>query len=243
MRMPLCLLFVAVLAIALEAQNMPNEGAQAEKARAFITDSKSWEIAGGGGGSGAGFGAATRGGARPQTAEIVKTFGERCPGVIVNNKQEKADYVVLLDHEGGKGLILHDNKVVVFNKDGDSIVAHSTRSLGNAVKDACEAIMSDWPTQRAHFQSTAASPEPDGATTAGTPLGTKSQAELELISTPPGADIEIDGNFVGNTPSKVSASAGQHHVVLKKSGFQGWERKLTVWGGLVRLNAELEPTK
>src|SRR5437899_6689302 len=123
MRMPLCLLFVAVLALALEAQNMPNEGARAGKARVFITDSKSWEIAGGGGGSSTGFGGATRGGARPQTAEIVKTFGERCPGVIVNNKQEKADYVVLLDHEGGKGLILHDNKVAVFNKDGDSIVS------------------------------------------------------------------------------------------------------------------------
>lgn len=244
MRTPLCLVFVAVLASALEAQNMSNEGVQAAKARVFITDSKSWEIAGGGGGSSAGFGGATRGGARPQTAEIIKTFGERCPGVIVNNKQEKADYVVLLDHEGGKGLILHDNKVAVFNKDGDSIVSHSTRSLGNAVKDACEAITSDWPTQRAHYRPTAASPEPEGATTgAAPPAGTNSLAELEVLSTPPGADIEIDGNFVGNTPSKVSASVGQHQVVLKKSGFQGWERKVSVSGGLVRLNAELEPTK
>ena len=242
MRMPLCLLSIAFLAIAFEAQNMPNEGTG--KARVFITDSKSWEIAGGGGGSSAGFGGATRGGARPQTAEIIKTFGERCPSVIVNNKQEKADYVVLLDHEGGKGLILHDNKVAVFNKDGDSIVSHSTRSLGNAVKDACEAITSDWPTQRAHYQPTATSPEPEAGRTSKTPPAEpNSIAELEVLSTPPGADIEIDGNFVGNTPSKVSAAAGQHQVVLKKSGFQGWERKVTVSGGLVRLNAELEPTK
>ena len=33
-----------------------------------------------------------------------------------------------------------DNKVVVFIKDGDSIYSGSTRSLGNAVKDAWEAI-------------------------------------------------------------------------------------------------------
>ncbi len=122
-------------------------GVAAEKPRVFITDSKSWEISGGVGGTQDGFGGASRGGARPQTAEIIKTFGERCPTVIVNNKQEKADYVVLLDHEGGKELISHDNKVVVFNKDGDSIVSRSTRILGNAVKDACAAIAEDWPKQ------------------------------------------------------------------------------------------------
>ena len=122
-------------------------GLAAEKPRVFITDSKSWEISGGVGSTQDGFGGASKGGARPQTAEIIKTFGERCPMVIVNNKQEKADYVVLLDHEGGKELISHDNKVVVFNKDGDSIVSRSTRILGNAVKDACAAIAEDWPKQ------------------------------------------------------------------------------------------------
>ena len=75
-------------------------GAAAEKPRVFITDSKSWEMSGGVGGTQDGFGGASKGGARPQTAEIIKTFSERCPAVIVNNKQEKADYVVLLDHEG-----------------------------------------------------------------------------------------------------------------------------------------------
>jgi len=121
--------------------------AASEKPRVFVTDSKSWEMSGGVGGSQDGFGGASGGGARPQTAEIVKTFGERCPAVIVNNKQEKADYVILLDHEGGKAMILRDNKVVVFNKDGDSILSRSTRSLGNAVKDACAAIAEDWPKQ------------------------------------------------------------------------------------------------
>lgn len=121
--------------------------AAAEKPRVYVTDSKSWEISGGVGGSSGGFGGADKGGARPQTGEIIKTFGERCPAVIVNNKQEKADYVVLLDHVGGKELISHDNKVVVFNKDGDSIMSHSTRILGNAVKDACAAIAEDWPKQ------------------------------------------------------------------------------------------------
>src|SRR5438128_10489234 len=120
-------------------------GTAGEKPRVFSTDSKSWEMSGGVGGTQDGFGGASKGGARPQTAEIIKTFGERCPTVIVNNKQGKADYVVLLDHEGGKELISRDNKVVVFNKDGDSIVSRSTRILGNAVKDACADIDEDSP--------------------------------------------------------------------------------------------------
>ncbi len=119
----------------------------AQNPRIFITDSKSWEVSGGGGGTADGFGTAGGGGARPQTAEIIKTFSQRCPNVIVNNRQDKADYIVLLDHEGGKMELSRDNKVVVFNHDGDSIATSSTRVLGNAVKDACSAIGQDWNTR------------------------------------------------------------------------------------------------
>jgi hypothetical protein len=125
--------------------------------RIFVTDSKSWEISGGVGASADALGASVRGGARPQTAEIIKTFSQRCPSVIVNNQQQKADYVVLLDHEGGKNLISRDNKVVVFNKDGDSIMSGSTRSLGNAVQDACAAISKDWAAHGAKAAETAVS--------------------------------------------------------------------------------------
>ena len=46
-----------------------------------------------------------------------------------------------LDHEGGKGLLAHRNKIAVFNRDGDDIFSNSTRELGNAVKDACQAML------------------------------------------------------------------------------------------------------
>ena len=136
----------------------------AEKPRIFITDSKSWEVSGGGGGTADGFGSGGSGGARPQTAEIIKTFNQRCPNAIVNNRQEKADYVILLDHEGGKNPISRDNKIVVFNKDGDSIMSGSMRSLGNAVQGACSAVFRDW----ASVESKAAgkAPAPPTETTA-----------------------------------------------------------------------------
>ena len=46
-----------------------------------------------------------------ETAEIIKTFGERCPHVRNNNIQAKADYIVVLDHEGGKGLLQHRTRL------------------------------------------------------------------------------------------------------------------------------------
>ncbi|MBM3792071.1 MAG: hypothetical protein FJW35_17215 [Acidobacteria bacterium] len=114
-----------------------------DKVRVFVTDSHSWEVGSGGVvADDAGFGGG-RGGARPQTAEIIKTFGERCSTVTVTNAREKADYVVLLDHEGGKKFFSRDNKVVIFNREGDAIFSGSTRSLGNAVKDVCSAITQD----------------------------------------------------------------------------------------------------
>lgn len=126
-----------------EKDSAPNQSSTDKKIRIYITDSQSWEVSGGWGAAGGSGGGATAGGARPQTAEIVKTFGERCPELTANNNRDKASYVVLLDHEGGKGALRHKNKVVVFNREGDSIYSGSTLSLGGSVKDACSAILKD----------------------------------------------------------------------------------------------------
>jgi hypothetical protein len=66
-------------------------------------------------------------------------------------------------------------------------------------------------------------------------------AKLQLESDPSGADIAVDGSFVGNTPSDVQVAEGEHIVSVKKTGFKDWERKLRVSGGSsVHLNAALE---
>jgi hypothetical protein len=67
------------------------------------------------------------------------------------------------------------------------------------------------------------------------------QASLVIDSTPPGADIEIDGAFVGNTPSTVSVANGSHAITVKKKGFSDWTRKLSVTGGSIHLSADLDP--
>jgi hypothetical protein len=70
---------------------------------------------------------------------------------------------------------------------------------------------------------------------------TVAAALLDLASKPTGADIEIDGKFVGSTPSSISVSPGDHDIAVKKSGFADWIRKVTVSTGHVYISAELTP--
>lgn len=66
------------------------------------------------------------------------------------------------------------------------------------------------------------------------------QATLTVESTPSGADIEVDGNFMGNTPSSLTLTAGQHTITVKKKGKKDWTRTMTVAGHATHINAELE---
>jgi len=141
-------LTIAQLAFSFSLMLIPVVSVADDKPRVFITDSTSWEFTSRGAASRDFAAAVAQGGARPQTAEIMKTFGERCPEVLITNKPEKANFIVVLDHEGGKGLIRRDNKVAVFDEEGDMIYSGSTRSLGNAVKDSCNAIKNLLPSSR-----------------------------------------------------------------------------------------------
>jgi len=64
-------------------------------------------------------------------------------------------------------------------------------------------------------------------------------AEIEITSTPPGADIELDGKFVGDTPSSITVVPGEHEIAIKKTGFTVWDRKTTVSSGHINIAAEL----
>jgi len=63
---------------------------------------------------------------------------------------------------------------------------------------------------------------------------------VEFDSTPAGADIEVDGAFVGNTPSTLNLTLGDHAVTVTKPGFVAWTRKVHITAGKVRIVAELE---
>jgi len=64
---------------------------------------------------------------------------------------------------------------------------------------------------------------------------------VDIASSPSGADIEVDGKFVGSTPSSIKLSPGDHEIAVKKSGFTVWDRKMSVPAGHINLSAELSP--
>lgn len=72
------------------------------------------------------------------------------------------------------------------------------------------------------------------ASPADAPAQTVKQPDLATVafkSTPGGADIMVDGKFVGSTPASLSLTPGDHSVLLQKSGFKDWARTLTVSDG------------
>ncbi len=54
---------------------------------------------------------------------------------------------------------------------------------------------------------------------------------VEIGSDPPGADIYVDGKFVGETPSTLQLAAGTHHLEVKAAGRRSWDRDLEVLKG------------
>jgi hypothetical protein len=67
------------------------------------------------------------------------------------------------------------------------------------------------------------------------------EVAVSVVSSPAGAEIELDGSFVGNTPETLKVLHGDHLVVLRKNGYKKWERKLRISGEIVNLTADLEP--
>lgn len=66
---------------------------------------------------------------------------------------------------------------------------------------------------------------------------------VAIASEPAGADVEVDGKFVGNTPTSVTLVPGDHTIKINKKGYKSWERTLTTSGTSANVNAELEPEK
>ena len=81
----------------------------------------------------------------------------------------------------------------------------------------------------------------DGRDTAPAPApAMAASTSIMLESTPTGADVAIDGKFVGNTPSTVEVAAGSHQLIVSKKGFTDWTRTINVTGGSIHVDATLD---
>jgi hypothetical protein len=86
----------------------------------------------------------------------------------------------------------------------------------------------------------AGGPLQGGAGSSPSAAAATGMVSLNVESSVPGADIEVDGSFVGSTPSTVSIAPGQHTITVKKKGYADWSRTMNVSGSSVHLSADLE---
>jgi hypothetical protein len=80
----------------------------------------------------------------------------------------------------------------------------------------------------------------DSSSPASGSSAASSPAKLQVASNPAGADIELDGAFVGSTPSKIEIAPGDHDLAVVKDGYKRWTRKIRVTGGEININADLQ---
>lgn len=66
------------------------------------------------------------------------------------------------------------------------------------------------------------------------------QVIVDFKSTPQGADIRVDGSYVGSTPSSISLRPGEYIIRISKKDFRTYERTLTVTTEDVRVSAYLQ---
>jgi hypothetical protein len=74
-------------------------------------------------------------------------------------------------------------------------------------------------------------PAPPAAAPGGLPEKVVEKVRCSFSSTPSGAEIALDGSYVGNTPSEIALSTGAHIVTFSMPGFAQWKRNLTVLSG------------
>jgi hypothetical protein len=80
-----------------------------------------------------------------------------------------------------------------------------------------------------------------GTTSAETKDSEAAKGAVNVSSNPAGADVVLDGAFVGNCPASLKIAAGKHSITVKATGYKDWSRDITVQAGSeVQLTANLE---
>ncbi len=142
-------------------------------------------------------------------------------GETFDAKREKRGLTVYYVDDKGKA---RKQLYTLVDKDMDGKARPPATSVAVATQPARTAVA---PAQGAP----APAPVPAVASTQKITPDKAEKVKCNFTSTPPGAEITLDGNYVGSTPSEINLSAGNHSVVLSMPGFAQWKRDLTVMPG------------
>jgi hypothetical protein len=88
-------------------------------------------------------------------------------------------------------------------------------------------------------QSAPAQSEP--ATSPAAPAVVPTTGTIEVHSIPEGAEVYVDGTFIGNAPATLKLTPGQHTIRITQSGYKEWSREIGVQvGSEAHLTASLD---
>jgi hypothetical protein len=90
-------------------------------------------------------------------------------------------------------------------------------------------------------RSASAPPPAPPATKAVATAPPPPKPELDIWSSPAGADVFLDGQYVGQTPYSAEVALGQHTIDLRKKNYAIWQRKIQANAGKRRIGGNLEP--
>src|SRR5437762_13200242 len=81
----------------------------------------------------------------------------------------------------------------------------------------------------------------NGESKSGSTAASAANGAVNVSSNPVGADVSLDGNFVGNSPANLKLAPGKHTITVKMAGWKDWTRDINVQSGSeVQLTASLE---
>ena len=88
-------------------------------------------------------------------------------------------------------------------------------------------ISGDIPPDPKKFQA----PDAIGPAVPSPAIPSAESSTIELKSNPDGAEISIDGKYVGNAPTTLHLPVGDHVIRIEKPSYKPWERTLTISAG------------
>jgi hypothetical protein len=120
----------------------------------------------------------------------------------------------------------------------EAVAKHLREFVENSGNTLSTAAPAETPTAQPKLLSVADNSQ------SGPQLDSAPAVELVSIvvkSTPPGCDINVDGKWMGSTPSTIRLTPGDHNISIEKDEMRAWQRTMTVTaGGSSTIDATLE---
>jgi S1-C subfamily serine protease len=117
-----------------------------------------------------------------------------------------------------RGAVVGINTLVMRDPENPETTLHGM-SFAQSSHDLLEILERFYPRARDSSEPVAGSASPSPPTGHG---------KVAISCNVDGAELYVDGKFVGQTPSTLELASGTHHIEVKSEGKRGWERDLEV---------------